>query len=261
MKEVVSVIRNDTKIGRPNRGLTRRNALKAGVAVTSGFAFGSGAIGTVAANGSSATARAMPVHLSVRAMGDSEPSPVPDPQDKLVHRFSGNPVDDGTDHEELDGTHHFRWCEYSALEGRAKMDCVSDNGDVKTDVKVKIGGLVPGGLYTIWVCELEDPGFVDDRDPAVALQNVVGCNPLGKNDGTENVFRATGSMGTLEVTDMPGAYTVVPPWAPGGSSPECLLGTDQIILVGVLHLDDQSHGPVPGDPEAGDHVDHFAFIF
>lgn len=246
------------KLEGPIGGLTRRNALKAGVAVTSGFAFGSGAIGTVAANESSATARAVPVHLSVRAMGDSEPSPVPDPQDKLVHRFSGNPVDDGTDHEELDGTHHFRWCEYSALEGRARMDCVSDNGDVKTEVKVKVGGLVKGGLYTVWVCELEDPGFVDDRDPAVALQNLVGCNPLGKNDGTENVFRATGGMGTLTVTDMPGAYTL---GDTSQASPACLLDADQIILVGVVHLDDQSHGSVPGDPEAGDHVDHFAFVF
>lgn len=242
-------------------GLTRRNALKAGALLSSGLAFGGAAIGTVGAENMSAMARAVPVHLSVRAMGDNEPSPVPDPKDKLVHRISGNPVDDGTEHEKLDGTHHIRWGEYRALEGMAKMECVDDDGDVKTEVTVEVGGLVKGGLYTIWVCELEDPGFVDDRNPAVALQNLVGCNPLGKNDGTQNVFRATGGVGTLEVTDMPGAYTVVPPWAPGGSSPECLLGADQIILAGVLHLDDLSHGPFPGDPEAGDHVDHFAFVF
>lgn len=241
--------------------VTRRNALKTGAVLSSGLVFGGAVVGTVAADDTSAVARAVPAHLNVRAMGDCEPSPVPDPRDKLVHRSSGNPVDDGTDHEELDGTHHFRWGEYSALEGKAKMECVDDYGDVKTNVKVKVGGLVKGGLYTIWVCELEAPGFVDDRDPTVALQNLVGCNPLGKNDGTENVFRATGGTGTLTVTDVPGTYTVVPPWAPGGSSPACLLDADQIILVGVLHLDDQNHGPVPGDPESGDHVDHFSFVF
>jgi hypothetical protein len=249
------------KTEEPIGGLTRRKALKAGAVLSSGLAFGGAAIGTVGAEDMSAKARAVPMHLSLRAMGDSEPSPVPDPQDKIVHRVSGNPVDDGTDHEELDGTHHFRWGEYRALEGVAKMDCVDDGGDVETEVTVEVGGLVKGGLYTIWVCELVDPGIVDDRDPTVALQNLVGCNPLGKNDGSENVFRATGGVGTLEVTDMPGAYTLVPPWGSGGSSPDCLLETDQTILVGVLHLDDKSHGPVPGDPVAGDHVDHFAFMF
>lgn len=245
----------------PIKGITRRNALKSGVILSSGLVFGGAAVGTVGAENTSAVARAVSPHLSVRAMDDSEPSPIPDPQDRLVHRGSGNPVDDGTDHEELDGTHQLRWGEFSALTGEAKMECVESGGDVKTEVEVKIGGLVPDGFYTIWVCELEDPGFVDDRDSTVALENIVGCNPLGENDGTENVFRATGSRGTLEVTDVPGAYTVVPPWAPGGSSPGCLLGADQIILVGVLHLDDQSHGPIPGDSTAGDHVDHFAFVF
>lgn len=241
-------------------GLTRRRAIKAGVAGASGLALGGAVSGTVGAN-SSAMARAVPVHLATRAMGDSEPSPVPDPQDKLVHRESGNPIDDGTDHETLDGTHQLRWGEFRALNGVAKMECVEDNGGFKTNVNVEIAGLVKDGLYTIWVCEFAAPGFVDDRDPAVALGNLIGCNPLGKNDGTQNAFRANGSVGTLEVTDMPGEYTVVPPFAPGGSSPECLLETDQTILVGVVHLDDQTHGPAPGDPAAGDHVDHFAFIF
>lgn len=191
-------------------------------------------------------------------MGDSEPSPRPDPQDKLVHRFSGNPVDDGTDHEELDGSHHLKWGEFRALEGRARMKCVEDGGAVETAVSLAVKGLVPGGLYTVWVCEFENPGFVDSRDPRVALQNVVGCNPLGKNDGTDNVFRTTGGKGTLDVTDMAGAYTI---GDTSESSPDCLLATDQTILVGVLHLDDQSHGPVPGSVREGDHVDHFAFVF
>lgn len=240
------------KTERPIGGITRRNTLKAGVALSSGLA-----IGTAGAT-SSATSRAVPSHLAIRAMDDSEPSPKPDPQDKLVHRLSGNPVDDGTDHEELDGSHQLRWGEFSAVKGRAKMECVTDGDSVKTDVEVKVGGLVPGGLYTVWVCEFEGVGFVDDRNPDVALRNLVGCNPLGKNDGTENVFRATGSTGTLDVTDMPGAYTL---GDTSRSSPECLLGTDQTILIGVLHLDDQNHGPVPGIPEDGDHVDHFAFVF
>lgn len=140
------------------------------------------------------------------------------------------------------------------------MECVDDNGDAKTEVTVNVRGLVPDGLYTVWVCEFEGDGFKKDaRDPNMALENIVGCNPLGKNDGSENWFRATGSTGTLEVTDMPGAYTLPP--GDTSESPPCLLTTDQTVLVGVLHMDDRTHGPVPGIPEDGDHVDHFACIF
>lgn len=240
---------------RGNGGRTRRSALKAGVTLSSGLVFSGAAIGTVAAQ--MATARAVPVAVAVRAEGDSEPSPTPDPQDKLVHRASGFPVDDGTDHEILDGSHQLRWGEFSALAGRATMKCMSGG----TKVKIDVAGLVKGGLYTIWVCEFEDPGIVPSRDHAVALQNLVGCAPLGANDGSENVFRTTGGRGTIEAIDKSEPYTIVLPGKEVEDSPDCLHDADQIVLIGVLHLDDETHGPVPGDPEAGDHVDQFAFIF
>lgn len=148
----------------PIGGLTRRRALRSGVALSTGLVFGGFASGTAAAT-AMATSRAVPIHLALRAMGDSEPSPRPDPQDKLVHRFSGNPVDDGTDHEELDGSHQLKWGEFRALEGRARMECVEDGDVVETAVSLAVKGLVPGGLYTVWVCEFENPGFVDSRDP------------------------------------------------------------------------------------------------
>lgn len=118
-----------------------------------------------------------------------------------------------------------------------------------------------GRLYTIWVCEFEDPGLVISRDHAVTLQNLVGCAPLGANDGGENVFHATGGVGTIEAVDTSEPYTLVLPGKEVRDSPLSLLDADQIVLVGVLHLDDEMHGPVPGNPQAVDHVDQFAFLF
>lgn len=67
--------------------------------------------------------------------------------------------------------------------------------------------------------------------------------------------------GTIEAIDKSEPYTIALPGKEAEDSPDCLHDADQIVLIGVLYLDDETHGPVPGDPEAGDHVDRFAYIF
>lgn len=216
-------------------GITRRDALKASAALASGLAGGGAAIGTVGAT-QSITTRAFSFHNRVRAADDSDPgSPKPDPQDLLVERARGNPVDDGNT-VALDGTHQLRWGELSAVEGQATVECV-DGG---TAVTVELTGLVPNELYSVWINLFESPGFVDTRNLSDATQNRVGVGSLGSPDGSENVFRARGSTGSLEVFHPNGDLSLF------GSVEDCLLSEYEVHLVGIFHLDNQTHGGFPG---------------
>lgn len=87
--------------------VTRRRALKTGAILTGVLASGGTAIGTVGAS-TRAEAGIVGEHHFVRAAGAEEPSAKPDPQDRLVERRLGHPVDDGRDEEDLDGTHQLR---------------------------------------------------------------------------------------------------------------------------------------------------------
>jgi hypothetical protein len=238
------------KTDRPTGGLTRRYALKTGVAVASGLASGGAVIGRVAAN-ESITTRASTFHHRVRAADDNDPgSPKPDPEDLLVERARGNPVDDG-EVVDLDGTHQLRWGEFSAVEGKAKVECV-DGG---TDVTVEYAGLVPGELYSVWVIGFESPGFIDTRDLSVAAQNRVGVGSLGAPDGSENVFRARSGTGRLEVFHPNGDLSLF-------GSVDCLLDEYEVHLVGLFHLDNETHGPAPEpSPGSGTVVPQVAFEF
>lgn len=227
-------------------GLTRRHALKAGAGVVSGMVGNQAAVGTVSAS-ESISVRASAFHHRLRAADDEEPSPKPDPQDLLVERARGNPVDDGNV-VELDGTHQLRWGELRAVEGRTTVECV-DGG---TDVTVELAGLVPNQLYSVWVIVFEEPGFVDTRNLSVATQNRVGLGSLGAPGGSENVFRARGSTGRLNVFHPKGALSGF------GSVANCLLNEHEVHLVGMFHLDNKSDDakPVPGTV-----VPHVAFEF
>lgn len=233
---------------RPIGGITRRDALKASAALASGLAGGGVAVGTVGAS-ESITTRASTFHHRVRAADDSDPgSPKPDPQDLLVERAQGNPVDDG-EVVDLDGTHQLRWGEFSAVEGRATVECVEGG----TDVTFELRGLVPNELYSVWVIVFESPGFVDTRNLKVATQNRVGVGSLGAPDGSENVFRARGSTGSLEVFHPDGDLSVF------GSVEDCLLNEYEVHLVGLFHLDNETHGPLPERlPGSGAVVPHVA---
>lgn len=249
-----------------DEGISRRNALKKGAIVTGGLAFGNTLIGSAGAS-SEATADIVAEHHFVRAADDSDPgSPVPDPQDRLVERREGNPVDDGTNESVLDGTHQLRWGEFKALNGRITMGC---NGDGSTDVGVRVSGLVPNGLYTLWVIVFDSPGFdFDTRDifpfaaPGTAGEHFLGAGPLGPQDGSENRFRARGSHGELSTTHPTGELAIP---GPGPEGPVkynvegCLLEEFEVHIVGDYHLDGNTHGHFPGGP--GQHVEHFGAPF
>lgn len=118
---------------------TRRTVLKMGGVVASGLAVGGTAIGTAGANRKGAMAELEPEHFFVRAMGADDPdandvggdtdehqetSPVPAPDDKIVERRMGNPVDTGTKPSMNEGP-HLTWGEFSDLDGHVNIRCTA----------------------------------------------------------------------------------------------------------------------------------------
>lgn len=239
------------KIDEPVGGLTRRSALKAGVALSSGLAFGGTAVGTVGAAKVAGTDNAMPVHLFVRDHKDDEPSPVPDSGDKIVERRQGHPIDDGTELGH-DGR-WLTWGEFSDVEGSISVDCRGSG----TDVSFKTSGLIPNVLYTAWVVVFEDPGFdKTTRDFATAFENLVGVGSLGKNDGSENVFRADSEGEAMVSANHPkGDLSVF------GEVGNCLLDEFEVHFVGAGHLDDQTWGPIPEPEGRGSLAEQFSFMW
>ncbi len=54
--------------------------------------------------------------------------------------------------------HQLTLGELSQVRGLATVKC--DNRG--TGVKIKLSGLIPGGVYTIWLLTFEQPGFTTD---------------------------------------------------------------------------------------------------
>lgn len=242
--------------------ITRRNALKAGAAA-SALALGGTAIGTAEKPRPDESENVVPVHHFVRAEGDSDDpngpfedpvSSMPDNDDPLVSRIEGAPVDDGTDPAVEDGNlGQLTWGQFKDVEGRIRLKCVEKG----THVSMHLSGLVPKGLYTVWVVAFEKPGFnAEERALGPALENIVGSAPLGDNDGGENVFRASAS-GEAQVAaiDEPATFTG-PAFIEPGTSERCLLDHFEVHVIGALHIDGETHGPAPR-PYG---VEHFGFI-
>lgn len=241
----------------PISGITRRDALKAGAAVSSGLAIGGTAIGTAGATRTHESEHIVPVDLFVRPEGtaDEEPTaPAPTGDDLLVQRRQGLPVDDGTDPENVDGEMgQLTWSEFSDIEGRIRLKCLEKG----THVSMHLSGLVPHALYTAWVVVFDHPGFdPTTRDIETAVEHLVGFAPLGEDDGSENVFRPSAS-GEAQVTaiDEPAVWPNGPA-AGERRSERCLLDEFEVHFVGGYHLDDENQG-TQFQPNA---VEQFAFI-
>lgn len=254
--------------GQLTGGITRRSALKAGMAVSSGLAFGGTAIGTAGATDSpkGETENIVPVHHFVRAEGaddgespfEDPTPPKPDADDLLVERVQDLPVDDGTDPGSVDGEMgQLTWRQFRDVEGRMKLKCLEKG----THVSMHLSGLVPGALYTVWVVVFDEDdggrGFIDDRNLATATENIVGWAPLGENDGSENVFRPSAS-GEAQITaiDEPAPWPNGPAAGTDRKSEKCLLDEFEVHFVGGFHLDDETQGS-QFRPNA---VEQFAFI-
>ena len=133
------------------------------------------------------------------------------------------------------------WGEYKNAKASASATCteIPGLGD-GTTVRIRASGLIPGGVYTIWVLVFNGP--FPSADPNNPFANMVGGGALGVNDGRANSFQASangkGEINTL----MPPGITAAIPYDIAG----CLLDEVEFHLVGVYHSDGKTYGPMPG---------------
>jgi hypothetical protein len=114
--------------------------------------------------------------------------------------------------------HQLTWGEYKNVQARAEAKCQGDG----THVVIHLSGLVPNGVYTIWVLDFNGP-FPAGPNPANPISpngpypfgNLVGIGSLGANDGSENSFHAS-AAGEGEITAVmpPGPLSTMPAMAP-----------------------------------------------
>ena len=128
--------------------------------------------------------------------------------------------------------HHMTLGEFNAIEGSVRVQCLR-NG---TQVNIRLTGLQPRGVYTVWV----PINVAPPPTSSTALGSVVG------DEKFVNSFRAN-INGTAQITRIQpeGVGTNIP-----GYTPPCLLGDpdNRVEVHIVYHLDGLTNGPMPGPP-------------
>lgn len=128
--------------------------------------------------------------------------------------------------------HHVTLGEFNSASGKAEVKCMN-NG---THVEIHMHGLIPKGVYTIWIMTFKTPGFNGTFD------NLTGVGALGAPDGSQNAWVATSNgKGELSVTTPAEMLSIF------GSVPNCFGGEFEVLLSAAYHLDGRTHGGSPGD--------------
>jgi hypothetical protein len=135
--------------------------------------------------------------------------------------------------------------EFDAPRGTATVKCV-DNG---TQITLQLTGLIPNGVYTVWIVTFRSPGF----DPTFA--RLIGLGTLGTPDGAHSVLRASGAgEASLTTLTREGKLSVM------GKLEECALEDElEFHVVCAYHIDGATWGPQLGPN--GSAVEQLAFIF
>lgn len=137
--------------------------------------------------------------------------------------------------------------EWTAVSGTARVECTESG----TEVSVQMDGLIPNGVYSLWLHRFRYPGF----DPAAPTRNRKGSGCLGASDGSENWWVASvDGTGGLSVTVERGELSM------GGYASGCLLSsTYELQVIGAYHADGRTWGPVPGPEDVT--FAQFVFVF
>jgi hypothetical protein len=146
--------------------------------------------------------------------------------------------------------HQLTLGELSGVRGHATIRC--DNRG--THVTMRLSGLIPGGVYTIWLLTFEEPGFTPD------FAHLIGEGSLGPPDGSRNDFVASArGRAIISVLHPLGALSEF------GEVTDCLFDEFEFHLVGAYHPNGQTYGPTPGPTDAPNpfcyFVEHFGFVF
>jgi hypothetical protein len=175
------------------------------------------------------------IPLFIRNAAGQIPS---DPAELIFESSAGQPVlaPDG---------HQLTLAEFSTPKGRASVKCVESG----THAVLNLSGLIPHGVYSVFVLVFKSPGFDG------TFTNLIGLGSIGAAGGSANSFVADGS-GAASVS----AITPGGPLSMAGSIASCApTGEFEFHLVAAYHIDGQTHGATPGP--AGTFVKQFAFIF
>ncbi len=128
--------------------------------------------------------------------------------------------------------HHIKLAEWKTASGTAVIKC----GQKGTHVVLQLSGLIPHGVYTVWVATFVAPGLTQD------FANLVGVGALGAPDGSQNTIIASeDGEGELSVFHPAGELSFF-------GSAGCLTDEYEVLLWIPLHTDGHTHGGVPGDP-------------
>jgi hypothetical protein len=123
--------------------------------------------------------------------------------------------------------------EFNSVSGYAEIKCINSG----THVVVHLKGLIPNGVYSMWVVTFKSPGF----DPTFA--NQIGEGALGAPDGSQNAFKAS-PAGTASIS----AIIPAGPLSEFGLVGNCLSSEYEVQLAAAYHLDNLTHGATPGEP-------------
>jgi hypothetical protein len=142
--------------------------------------------------------------------------------------------------------------EFLSAGGTATVECT----EAGTRSDLVLSGLIPNGVYTVWLFAFAEPGY----DGTMA--NAIGAGAYGPFDADQNAFTAT-ETGEASLTMVAPAgllSTLVPTATEQHTIGPCLLTDEyEFHLVGTYHMDHQTHGAVPGPP--GSEAFQFGFIF
>lgn len=140
--------------------------------------------------------------------------------------------------------HHLTLEEFDAVKGKLEMTCTEEG----TRIDLKLEGLIPFGLYSVWVLVFDEPGFTPD------FVHEIAEGVPGGNEGKYSSFVAA--------SDGTGMYSQIVPEGDMsffGNVTDCLLDEYEVHIVGAYHLDGQTYGGELG-PD-GKAVEQFGWVY
>lgn len=134
--------------------------------------------------------------------------------------------------------------EFNSVTGKAEVTYINKG----TNIAINLQGLIPNGLYSIWVLTFKLPGFHN------SFVHLIGNGALGLNSGSGNTFTAS-SAGTAFIPATMHAQSL----SLFGSVGDCLCSEYEVHLMAAYHSNNLIHNGTPGNPDSW--VTQFSFPF
>ncbi len=134
--------------------------------------------------------------------------------------------------------------EFNGVTGTANVTYINQG----TSIAINLQGLVPNGVYSIWVLTFKLPGFHN------SFANLIGNGALGLNSEVKNTFTAS-SAGTASLSARMQAQSL----SIFGSIGNCLCSEYEVHLMAAYHSNNLIQNGTPGDPSSW--ITQFVFPF